>query len=662
MGPKPIKIKGEASWGLYLSSFSLLTYLVAFALVPRFFKATPLETLYSLLFFLSSSYFLGYTLSKGVFSCEDYLELHLMRMGFGLCALPVLFVLMETTTVPLRWYYVLGLALIRPAFDLANGLDVELAELIPKRPRIDVYSGAALTLSALAFLVAILGSFAYPYLEDGDPWEHAAGVKYISLYGTYTQPAGVQVAHYIKPYPPSYDTVLGLIHQLNSSVSWTLKTFNSLLVSLSYIFAFFMVRRLSGSSKTALFSCIILFCLPPFGSHTIWAHTMSAMAVFVVFYSMDYVRQNKAWAILAAILLAGSLVIQPLMSAVMGLFFAFFSLARTYTNRKEFGRLAIVGVFAIILSMVYWAPLWFDSRRSDLLDVSKDLSAGNTRLGVADKYNLPTALQIFFPAPRGDIFMQQGFGIFAVLLAFLAIDHIIRTDPAQSLKRNPWLIAISLWFVFSLLALLSGSFSLSIYPTRFWGIVAIPMAILGGFMLERISQWRISNKRLTRYIVPTILLGLIATSAYPKMMVQLSPGWPTDLNALIGPEFDAYLLLRDLPANTPVYTFCTKDAFSIGFDKMSYPWDPDVTSSRKDPVNINPKQLNTLLKSKGYKWAIFDFNCIKRCTDELNKTKGDCSNTFAKTLQALDDSRLFTKRWPTPDIAGKPATMIFKVE
>ena len=630
----------------------------AFFLYPKFLVPSYAEMAVSLAFFLSVSYFIGYSLTGDVFRADDYLELLFMRMGFGLCALPVLFVLMGTAGVPLRWHIVLVLSLARPVYQLltkfsSGGLSLEAFRRKPTRIKVGWQTAAACLMSAAAFNLALYGSYAYAYLEDGDSWEHAVGVKYVSLFGTYAKPEGLYISHYLRPYPPSYDVLLGLVHQLNSSVSWTLKAFNALLVALTYMFAFFTVRRLTGDGGTALYSTFILAVLPPFGSHAIWAHTLSAALLFPIFYSLDRVREGGGWLILPAIFLAGSLVVQPLMSLVMGVFYLLYVLSRVHVDRRELKNLAAVGVLGLALSMVYWLPVAVDDEaKGELGDVAADLAKGKVRIGVDDGAASPTALQAFFPDTHGDIYMQEGFGVFAVLLAALAIDHALRRGTGKFLKENPWLTVAALWVTVSLALLFSSKLPLSIYPGRFWGVAAIPLAVLGGFTLAHTREFKWIPKGAVKYATPLLLLGLLATSGYPKYICQLKV-WPTDLNPKIGVELEGYLLMVAVPPNVPVYPFCTDDKYAIGMDKMSFPWDSAVAGSRKDPVNSDPAELHALLKGKGYRLALFDTYCVRRCMDESGGSKRACEQAFDNMLTSLNESQYFKTKW-----RGKATTIL----
>ncbi|MFH0862779.1 MAG: glycosyltransferase family 39 protein [Candidatus Altiarchaeota archaeon] len=642
------RIAGKLDFGAYLIVAAFAIFFAAYFAVPVLFTASYQEMIVSLAYFIVLSYLTGYSLTKDYFKTGDMVELVSMRIGLGISALPLLFILMESAHAPLRWYIPLVLSAIRPAYDLL--MREEMPRLGKARLRAfkpDTYSAAAVLIFVIAFSLALVGSYRYAYLEDGDPWEHAAGVKYVSTQGTYTPPQGVYVAHYLKPYPPAYDALLGLINQLNGSVSWTLKAFNSLLVGLTYLFAYFTVKRVTGDAKAGILAAAILFMLPSFGSHSIWAHTLSALVLFPVFYAADRIREDRSWGVLTAIILASSLLIQPLMSAIMGIFYAVFLLARAYADRREIKTLVAVGAAGLALSMVYWVPVLLESENhdSEMADIGKSILEGSTKVGV-DPLKLPTMAQILFPESHGDLFMHEGLGIFAVILALLCMDLALRRGALRFAKDNPFLAAAFGWLIITSFALLSGNMSFSIHPTRFWGIVAIPLAIVSGYMLAHVGDLRWIRKKHAKYVVAAFLGGLVLFSLVPKAQVQLSV-WPTDLQAELGENYIDYLRVLGVPQNTQVYTYCLPDKFVIGLDRSSLPWDKEIVDSRKIGYDIDPKKLHTLLKSRGYEWALFDSSCIRHCYMEANRTEAECQKGFAKNLKSLEDSKLFATSWRT---------------
>jgi len=130
-------------------------------------------------------------------------------------------------------------------------------------------------------------------------------------------------------------------------------------------------------------------------------------------------------------------------------------------------------------------------------------------------------------------------------------------------------------------------------------------------------------------------------SAYPKVTVQTTP-WTTDLFFVAG-DFEGYMALQQLPANTLVYPICSKDSYIIGLDKLSLAWDKDIVSSRDEPINKDPNALHALLAGRRYRWAIADFNCITLCMRKDSLPKDKCRLMFAQTLKGLEDSKLFKR-------------------
>ena len=640
---------------------SILISISSFFLLPDFLYPSYLQMIQSMLYFIACPYLLGYTLTAGIFDSKDLIEKIFMRIGFGLAAQPLLFVFLEIVDLNLNWMLVLGLSAIRPAFDLFTLSDLNL-----KHDSLDYHSAIAFLLFSIIFSFALYGSYQFPYLEDGDSWEHAVGVKYISIYGSYTQKTHL-FAHYLPPiYPPGYDTMLGLTHQLNESVNWTLKVFNSLLVALSYIFGFFFFKKIMKSSGAALASTFMLFMLPPFGSHAIWAHTLSAALFFPVFYSLEFVDKNKTWILLSPIFLAGSLLVQPFMSAIMGVFYIIYFISKHFSNKKNLLIYAGVGFFALSLSMIFWIPAFnTPAYKSSELNDWIPFSESSTSSGLAKEYDdidsmiavtkqnmvLPTVWDLFFPKSIGDIYMQPGFGLFPLILIILCIDFAIREK--NFLKYNKWFIYTFLWFIFSIISLLSIGISFDIYHSRFWGIGSIPIAMISGYLIANLDKKKFIPKKYVKHILYIIVFGVLITSFYPKFQNQTRP-WPTDLFYKSG-DSEAYLRLVELLPTHSVYAFCTKDAYVIGFDKMAHPWDEEIYASRGSVV-ADPKKLSRLLRPRNVRNVIFDINCIKRCVAENKLTSTECREQMHQNLESLEASGLFKMTWKSN------STMIFEVK
>ena len=86
-----------------------------------------------------------------------------------------------------------------------------------------------LVIFAANFYIYASGAFKYPYLEDDDSWAHTFGAKYVSM-GNNVFEKDIEKLRYINPYPPSYDIWMGILHQTNDSMYWTLKFFNAFII------------------------------------------------------------------------------------------------------------------------------------------------------------------------------------------------------------------------------------------------------------------------------------------------------------------------------------------------------------------------------------------------------------------------------------------------
>src|SRR5580704_4670950 len=166
--------------------------------------------------------------------------------GVGLAAFSFLGVVLHLLSVPLHWAVYLALACLGPALALARRLRSGRSPAPAPQPgdderdgtREELGYGVLVSLVLLFFFkVYYSGAQSYPYLEDEDPWMHAQAVLYVATEHTYRadslfRPVG-DYAFYLEPYPPTFDVVLGVLRQANDSVSFTLKFFNVVLVTLA---------------------------------------------------------------------------------------------------------------------------------------------------------------------------------------------------------------------------------------------------------------------------------------------------------------------------------------------------------------------------------------------------------------------------------------------
>src|SRR3989344_2344898 len=187
----------------------------------------------TILLFFTYTFSLGYTITSFVKNSDNFLERNLMRIGFGLALLPLLGLILNLLRMPIDWRILLAISVAHPLYHIIrNKPKLNLSFKITKT---DISILLMLVIFAANFYIYASGAFNYPYLEDDDSWGHAMGIKYVSAEKTVLEKTSVDF-HYIDPYPPTYDLLMGVLLQTGSSVYWTLKFFNALIISLSIIF------------------------------------------------------------------------------------------------------------------------------------------------------------------------------------------------------------------------------------------------------------------------------------------------------------------------------------------------------------------------------------------------------------------------------------------
>ncbi|MFH1403343.1 MAG: glycosyltransferase family 39 protein [Candidatus Altiarchaeota archaeon] len=615
---------------------SILVFLGSYILLPFIIGASLSEKIISLSYFTLLIYSTGYSVTKGVVFTKDFFELHLMRSGIGLAALPLIIVLLDTLGVPLHWLVLLIISLSYPLWMTvkSSGLKRRFKCSIPEP---DWHTVLTLLLASLLFFLALKGSFAYPYLEDGDSWEHAVGTKYVSLYHTYLKPDGVYVSHYLPPYPPTYDAIMAMIHQLNNHLQWTLKAFNAIMVALTYVYAYYFIREYTGRSDLGLYSVFFLAGAPAFGSHTIWSHTLGMAVLYPVFYCIAKLGSDPWFPRLSIILLASSMITQPLVSMVIGILYLLYLISHSAHNRKDSKKLLQIGVAALLISMVYWIPsvVNYGVELENVDRVGGEVLDLNFRFGFSDKDKPPGLDTLVFPLTHGDIYMQHGFGLlFSVMMAYALASILLNSRKYGSfLMERKWLLTSLLWFIFMFTALESVALPVSVYPARFWGMLPIAGSILAAYSTSDFLDFVKKMGGSPKIGLLLIVVLLFATSGYHKARVQLSSnGWPSDIKSLLDNQISGFISLASLPSDTMVYPLCLKDKYVMGMDKMSLPWDKEAVEFRDTAFARTSQETHNFLKSNGFQYFLIDSYCIKKCVD-YNLPKGS-DNTKHKYVEA----------------------------
>jgi len=598
----------------------------------------------SIVLFFVYTFCLGFTITSFVKNSDNFLERNLMRIGFGLAFLPFLGLVLNLLKIPIDWKIILALSLAYPIYYLIRYKPKPQLQLKITKTTISIL--AMLVLFAINLYIYTSGAFAYPYLEDDDSWSHALAVKFISVEKTVFAGIGNSF-HYIDPYPPTYDLLLGLVHQTNDSVYFTLKFFNALIISLSTIFFYFFVKEFTQNRNKALFAAFALLSIPAFMSHFIWALALSVPLYFVCFYSLEYIKYDRKWWIIAALCMVTALTSSPTHSAYFGLFFILYVATKIILEKRLLLWHVAAGAFGLLLSFLFW---WFPMILK--YGIIGTIQGVGFNIGYFKEFGLGTALRgtgdriytfsDFFIAQKQNMINNPiGIGIFLSILTVIAIIFLFLKYKDFFKKENHWLIITFVWFIFTLYAVNAARFSIKLSPFRAWMLLAIPVCILaaqGAFNL--MSMAKKSTGRIGMYVVLLILLtGVYFTSTQQKIAVNTAT-WPAgafwtyaqdESGRVYSPELDGYIWIRDnLPKNSNLFTFSNNGPV-IGMDMYTCHWCQDVNGYMENGFNQSVQENYNWLKNNNYEYLIIDGQTVRRFGSNESNIK----------LQELVQSGLF---------------------
>jgi len=582
---------------------------------------------------------LGFTVTSFIKNSENFLERNLMRIGIGAGVFIILGVLLNLFRIPLDWkvFFVLSLA-----YPIYSFLKKRKSEEPNQKSRFRLTkSNIGILIVLFIFLISLYmyagGAFKYPYLEDDDPWAYAISTKYVAIEKTLNEPANFHFK-FIDPYPPSYSLIMGVLHQTTSSLMWTLKFFNALIISLGIIFFYFFAKEFTKSRNKALFSTFVLAIIPCFFTHFIWALSLSVPLFFVSMYYLERIRYDKKSMYVAGLAIAGVFLTQPSMALKIALLFGVYFVIKGLIYRQFLKQIFYSYVFGSLISL-----LWWFSNGLDMVLRGARAGGGKNTLVAGESLSIINYIQRAFPPssgtatkaysfsdffvakPYGGINVHVGFGIFISLLLILALVYIIVKYKQAFQKKKVWIPIALAWFILMFLNINSLTFNLPVgfFSFRSWLLLAIPAALFSSlgfwFLLGIGKKCKISGLM----ILIIVVVGLIATAGYQKYKHNTLPTWPPGVSWTSAEELQGYLWLKTLPPDTNVFVYSTIDQFAVGMDKYSCAWCDNVIEFRKTILDKDLDQLHSFLKSNNYKYVVFSGMGYMHLGEEFgeNKTK-----------------------------------------
>jgi len=587
-----------------------------------------------ILFFL---YTWGFGLGAGLLAreSEDFLERNIMRIGIGLGAMISFGLLLNLIGIPLDWRIFLLASILLIFIRIFK--DFKKGRIIFKNSKdfsISIFPLIALILFSASLYMNAKGAFAYPYLEDDDSWSHAMGVKYVSIEKTVFARNVGNPFHYIDPYPPAYDMLMGILHQSNNSVYWTLKFFNALIVSLSIIFFYFFAKAFTNSPKKALFAAFSLFAIPSFLSHFIWAIALTMPLFFVSFYAIEKIKDDKAWWMASAIVIAPTLTSSPTHSTYFGLFLLIYFIGRILVERKFFMYEFLAGFSGLLLSFIlWWMPMIKAYGFNGL--VRTFLGTNPSVVGIAGTgdriYNLS---DFIFAKGVNMINNPIGIGVILSLLTAIGIIFLVSKYKEMFRKENYSRLVTLLWLAFAFYAVNAARFPIKLSPFRAWMLLAIPVSLLSGEAISLIENFAKSlvksitksNAAITAaslLMLGILFYGIITTSFIPKYTVNTAL-WPPGGFWTSNEEIQGYIWFKEnIAPGKKTFTF-SNNALILGLDKFICHWCDDTRTYQRNGFNLTAEQNYEWLKKGQYEYIVIDGQTARKfgANETNNKIQG----------------------------------------
>jgi hypothetical protein len=611
--------------------------------------------LVTILLFFAYTWGLGFTITSFLKKPNNFLEKHLMNIGLGLGTFPILAIFLNFIRVPLDWKIFLFLSMAFPIYILFKSIKENKCKIPTfqiKKSDITILIVVLLFLGS--FFMYTKGAFGYPYLENEDPWGHAVGAKYVSLEKTAYDPPVTKkgntfdvVLSYMDLYPPAYDVFLGVLHQTNDSVNWTLKFFNALIVSLGIIFFYFFAKQFIGNRNKALFATFILAMIPCYLSHFIWAHSLVVTLFFPLMYSFERVKIDKKWAIVGGIIFASIWVTQNLSQPLkLSTLLLMYIIIGSIVNRKFMKEVTLASLIGGVISLMWWGVMILKYGFSKFVSyygvssVSTVTSSGSVTAGTNIFIRIfdiiprlfsgggtgtrSYLLRDFLIATKTNMINNPiGVGLFISLLALISLVYILVKYKSNIVKKeNFWIIVTIFWLFYTFWGVNGQTFGISVArgPFRVWMLMAIAIALIcaeGFWFLLKLGK---------RFGIPAIIIilfitgGVWITSGNQKYKHNTNPSWPTSGSFSGGQPsepFEYANWFNTLEPNTNVFMYSPRDKITIGLDGFSCEWCQDVLSFRENITSNSAEELYSFLLKNQYKYIILGRMDYKYLTTDI---------------------------------------------
>ena len=505
-----------------------------------------------------------------------------------------------------------------------------------------------LVIISVQFFVMYKGSHSYNHLEDGDPWIHAQGVRYVSENHHFLQEFDENI-HYLAPYTPIFTSLASVLFDVESNpIIDILKMFNSLLIALGVFLAFGFFRKITNG-YTALGITGMLVALPSYMSHFIWAQSLGFILFFPALYFIFSISRDSSFKemLLTVFAIAAVLITQPSNAFIFGLITIIYFLVRLFSHEFNFKgftiekKLFLTLLFGLILSLiVFWVPMFltYGSERvgSQIGFANKGMFSGTNNVDTSGG-QIYSFKEIVFPAESGKIDQQIGIGsvvFIFMILGFIYYGYKFFKGKKQSSHVDAFMC---LFLIFSFLGIQGNALPYKLFPHRFWVILSVPVAYFAGkFIIDLLlkiktlviadgkKDFKISAIHFKILLLIVIIFLVYTTSFSYKYAVQTS-AWPE--HRIMVPEITNFYLNSGIPHNSKVLFLC-KNQIANGLNFNSEDWRPEVTNFKDEFFNSSNQEISTFLTNYNYEYIAVDLLCFQKDNKSVQQVKFEKLNSL----------------------------------
>jgi len=586
----------------------------------------------------------------------DSIKHIVVLLAIGLSGFVIIANIFNIARIPLHWLSFLIISLIIPIYhyiiaNKKNKLKFNFRFDIKKDYGILI----AILLGIILFAVYFNGATGYQYLENDDPWDHALASKYVAIEQTAFEPENFDF-HYLDPYPPAFDILMGVLHQLNNSMYFTLNLFNSILCGIAIIFFYLFANKIFKDNVLSVFSTVLIFALPSFMSHFIWSQTLAITLFFPAWYFLlkSLKTQNYKDFILTGIFSAAILITQPstafnftIMTIFLLLIYFIFDLIELLSKKdnksfdlfkKKLFNYSIFAITTIVLAGIYWFTMFGMYGFADTMEgvgfsIHKTLGDGDTSGGL-----IYTVKDFVFAPKSSKMDQPTGWGWMVSILLIPGLIYLFKN--IKSKKDNKIILILLSWFIFTFLGTQGNALAFKLFPHRFWVFLAIPFVLIATYGAKILIQ-KIDNKNVKLFILALLIIGVLYSSWIPKHAVETSH-WPPGVRFTSYEEVAIYSeILNKLPKNSRIFMYTNRDDKHIlGVDQYSPTWKTSVVEFKDNIINKTIDDTYDFLIENDYDYMILGGISFKEMSKEFGEN--ETRDHIQKLLTNINNRTYFT--------------------